>query len=101
VADAEAWASNRVRRMDKPEDCVIMTDPALRIVPLASSRMRADGDRWRVDPIVSFDADMHGAAVLSRADGALVGLLLVENGAGVVAPLPNGSQEQAAGKPAG
>ncbi|QNN22291.1 MCE family protein [Planctomycetales bacterium ZRK34] len=88
VPDARAWVSKHVRRMDEPEDCVIMTDPALRIVPLASSRMRAVGERWRIDPIVSFDAEMHGAAVLSRADGALVGLLLVENGAGIVAPLP-------------
>lgn len=101
VADTEAWASKRVRRMSKPEDCVIMTDPSLRIVPLASSRMRSDGDRWQIDPIVSFDADMHGAAVLSRADGALVGLLLVENGAGIVAPLPSDSQDESASQPAG
>jgi len=104
LSDVSTWPSDRVRRMSKPEDCVMITDPSLRVVPLAATRLRADGASWRVDRIVSFDAAMHGAAVLSRKDGALVGLLLIDDGQGVVVPLPGANDadaSDAAGKPAG
>ena len=34
---------------------------------------------WTVDPAIPFDASWHGACVVSRADGMLLGLLVVDD----------------------
>ena len=41
-----------------------------------------------MDGAISFDPSWHGAAVLSRRDGRLLGLLLVAEGAAHVALVP-------------
>lgn len=89
VTDASAWPAQRMRRMNEAEDCIIVTDAAVRLIPLSASRFRRDGERWTIDPIVSFDPWLHGAAILSRKDGALVGLLMIDKRLGSVALLPN------------
>lgn len=79
VSDA-VWPETSVRVAETPEDCIAVGDPAASPVPLAASRLRADGARrWVVDPAVSLDPTWHGACVLSRRDGALVGMLLIED----------------------
>ena len=40
-----------------------------------------------VDPSLPIDAQWHGAAVVARSDGALVGVLLVDSSGGSIAPL--------------
>jgi len=72
------WPWTRVRRPSEPEDCLVLGDPAVDGIPLAAARLAAEGDGWVVDAAVSVDESWHGACVLSRADGALVGLLLVQ-----------------------
>ncbi len=76
------------RALSTPEDCLAVGDPAGAPVAIAAARLTEVEGRWRIDPALSFDASWHGAAVLARADGALVGLLLVEDGRGTVAGLP-------------
>jgi paraquat-inducible protein B len=87
---APAWPSERIRQPDpsKPEDCVIIADPALDAVPVAAARLSASDARWSIDGDMTFNADLHGAAVLSRQDGKLIGVLLVKKGKGTVAPVP-------------
>ena len=87
---APAWPSERIRQPDvnKPEDCVIIADPALDAVPVAAARIMVIDARWHIDGDTSFTPDWHGAAVLSRNDGQLIGVLLVRKGKGTVAPLP-------------
>ena len=83
-----AWPSARRRRGEAPEDCLAVGDPTATPLPLAASRL-VDGDgAWPVDPAVSVDESWHGAAVVARADGSLLGLLLVEKDGARVALLP-------------
>jgi len=82
------WPAERVRRPGEPEDCLLFTDAALPPLALPAARLRAEGGRWAVDASLSFDESWHGAAALARADGRLVGILLVAKGSGVLAPPP-------------
>ena len=77
VSDA-AWPEYRMRTAATPEDCIAVADPASEPLPLAASRLTTGDEGWVVDPAISVDESWHGACVLSREDGRLVGFLLVE-----------------------
>ncbi|MCH8165159.1 MAG: hypothetical protein IH889_06080, partial [Planctomycetes bacterium] len=64
-------------------------DPTATPLPLAAARLTQQQDLWAVDPAVTVDDSWHGACVVARADGYLVGLLLVEKGTVKVALLPH------------
>jgi len=86
--DVERWPKDRIRALGEPEDVLVVGDPGDAITALDAARLRAeDGARWRADPAISFDASWHGAVVLARSDGFLVGLLVVEDGRGSVLSL--------------
>ena len=73
-----AWPDERRRALGGPEDCLVVGDPS---APLALAAVRvtpADGG-WSVDPALPLDRSWHGACVVSRTDGRLVGLLLVDD----------------------
>lgn len=72
------WPDRRVRRPDEPEDCIAVGDQAAPPLPLTATRLSAQPEWWTVDPAISLDETWHGAAVLSRADGRLIGMLIVE-----------------------
>jgi hypothetical protein len=84
----EVWPRRRSRRPESPEDCVAVADPAAAALPLAELRLEPEDDAWLVDPAVAVDESWHGACVVSRADGYLVGMLLVDGGTARVALLP-------------
>ncbi len=86
--EGPAWPADRRRRGTAPEDCLAVGDSAAPPLPLAAARLTAGEDGWAVDPAVSLDESWHGAAVVGRADGYLVGLLLVDDGTWRVALLP-------------
>ncbi len=81
---ARFWPQDRMRRPTEPEDCVIFTANTTDPMPLAAVRLSAVDGSWQIDRAMSFEPSWHGAAVISRNDGALVGLLLVEDGVGSV-----------------
>lgn len=93
--DSEAWPSARVRRPEEPEDCLVVLEArrgpsaigATRLTPLTGDERPAAG-AWEIDRRVSFEPDWHGAAVLSRADGALIGLLILGEGRAWVGLIP-------------
>lgn len=108
IAD-RAWPSARVRRPTAPEDVLLIGDPAGAALPLSASRLTAggtgssgttapasatgsetakSGEFWLVDAAVSLDESWHGAAVLSRQDGLLLGMLLVRDEGARVALSP-------------
>jgi hypothetical protein len=85
------WPVRAARAAAAPQECLVVGDPLSPPVPLAAARMRDEGGWWSIDSSVSFDRDWHGAAVLARSDGALVGILLVDDdGRPSVAALPAG-----------
>jgi hypothetical protein len=82
--DAGAWRRSRLRTPLGPENCLVFGDPARGPIALDAQRLRAgDGPAWLVEG--SFAEDWHGAAVVARSDGALVGLMLVDEGRARVA----------------
>ncbi len=88
------WPSSKRRNATMPEDCLVFADPASKPLPLAASRLTEDGGKWRIDSALGLDEVWHGAPVVARADGMLVGLLLVEDDTAHVALL---STEKVAG----
>jgi hypothetical protein len=91
LAGQRPWPSARIRRPSVPEDVLVIGDPAGSPIPLSASRLSplaavppASGfenakaaEAWAVDPAVPVDESWHGAAVLSRQEGMVLGLLLV------------------------
>ncbi len=83
------WPAQRRRVAVEPEDCLAVGDPAATPLPLAAARLSMEAGFWLVDPAVPLDESWHGACVLSRRDGYLVGMVLANNGEPVrVALLP-------------
>ena len=84
---APRWASHRVRAAEVEEDCLLLADPSAPALAIDGSRLVQEGDNLLVDPSLPIDAQWHGAAVVARSDGALVGVLLVDSSGGSIAPL--------------
>jgi hypothetical protein len=83
------WPEERHRRPGGPEDCLAIADPNAEPLPLAAARLIGDAVvGWRVDPAVSISGSWHGASVVARSDGQLVGVLLVEEEVTRIALMP-------------
>ncbi len=82
------WPRERQRSPQGPEDCLVVTESSAEPTVLAASRLTVHDATWRVDGALSFDASDHGACIVARSDGRLIGLLLVEGDGARVAPLP-------------
>lgn len=82
------WPDELQRSPEQPEDCLAVADPAASPLPLSASRLTPDARSWLIDPSISLDTTWHGACVLARADGRLVGMILVHEDAARVALLP-------------
>ena len=81
------WPMGRVRQLEQPEDCLVVVDPTVPPIAVTAARLKRVPDGWEIAEAVSFDQTMHGAAVLAQRDGQLLGLLLVEKGAGRIATI--------------
>lgn len=82
------WPVRRTRALSKAEDCVLIADAAAPPLPIAAARLlHDDDDRWRIDPAVAVDHSWHGACLVSRTDGFVVGIVLAQKENVYVAPL--------------
>jgi paraquat-inducible protein B len=81
------WPKARRRELTAAEDLLLFGDPSGLPRALAAARLvPAEHGGWLLDPSLALDDDWHGAPVLARSDGALVGLLLCgESGARLAA----------------
>lgn len=62
-------------------------------LPVAAARLlRNDDGRWRIDPAVAVDHSWHGACLVSRTDGYVVGIVLAEEVNVYVAPVEIGDR---------
>ena len=79
MAEVRVWPKDRMRWIELPEDCVIMTEPN-DPRPLVADRLQKTetSGEWSVKDAHSFDPNMHGAAVIACNDGKLIGVLLVD-----------------------
>lgn len=87
IADAQSWTASLTRMPEAPEDCLIVADPTVEAAPIAAARMSLDPSGWRIGLDETLDEAWHGAAVLARIDGALIGMLLIDDGAGLIVPV--------------
>ena len=57
-------------------------------IKLDPGKMEADRANWRIAASIPFSVDLHqGAPVVAIADGAVVGLLIIDDEQAYVAPL--------------
>lgn len=82
-----SWPRARQRVPTAPEDCLVISEPGRAPLVLDASRFAADGEGWWLDAELLPDPRQHGAPVLARSDGALIGLLLVGEDSARLAPL--------------
>lgn len=86
-AGAPSWSGLR-RELAEPEDLLLFGDPARAPTAVAGAHLERGEDGWHVAPHLVFDERWHGAVALARADGAWVGVLLVADQKGRLAPVP-------------
>lgn len=87
------WPMERRRRPTQPEDCLAVGDPSAAPLPLVATRLKPHEENgaiagWIIDPAIAVGDAWHGAVVLSRRDGRLIGLIVVDEGGAKVALLP-------------
>lgn len=70
------------------EECLVFADVHAPPMALAATRLSPSSRGWEVDGAVGFDPSWNGACVVAREDGALLGILLVDEEGARVAPLP-------------
>ncbi len=81
VESRSIWPSARMRAAAAPEDCIVVADSTDSPVPVSAARLSV-GDTartWRIDRAVNIDPSMHGACVVSRRDGFIIGMVLVND----------------------
>jgi paraquat-inducible protein B len=93
----------RLGHSEELVDCLIVTSGSESVLSVTASRFRiektdpgneeaannAAAERWIIDPAVPLTTDFHGAAVVSRADGKVVGLLLIDETGSYVSIIPD------------
>ncbi len=89
----DAWPRYRIEKPDEPVDCLIIADPTASPFPLAVARLHTENGIWRIDETIPIDPMWHGAAIVARKSGKLVGMLLIidDDDEAVVALLPGKS----------
>jgi paraquat-inducible protein B len=87
LKDVVAWPIERLRKPQAIEEVFTLAESAESGFPIPANRLSATPavDEWDVAPSFSISPQLHGACVVSRTDGAVVGLIVVDRGvAGIV-----------------
>ena len=85
----DARIALRVRSATAPEEGLVVGDPGRPPIPLAASRLRPRPDGlWALDAAVPLGEAWHGAVLLSRKDGMIIGMVVASGGSVRVAPVP-------------
>ncbi|MCP5020860.1 MAG: MCE family protein [bacterium] len=88
AADAPVWPRERMRGMDGPEDCMVYAGSAMAPQSIGAYRMVESPRGMEVSEDMRFPPEWHGAPVVARVDGHLVGLLLLVEGNARISPVP-------------
>jgi hypothetical protein len=84
---AAPWPRQRIREAKEPEDCLFVADVQSPL-PVSTAALTASENGWSVDASLPINSDWQGACVVSRRDGAVIGIVLLEKGKAIVAPIP-------------
>ncbi len=83
------WPIDRMRVPNSPEECVLVADAQANKLLVAAVRLTASDNGWVLDPSLPITSDWHGGSVLSRADGNLIGVVVVSEDSARIVPLTN------------
>jgi paraquat-inducible protein B len=88
-AEIRLWSLDRIAKPDEPVSCLIVTGGLESTISLDSHRFIAGGEGgWALSDSVQLSADHHGAAVVSRENGKLIGFVVVTDGEVAIAHVP-------------
>ncbi len=83
------FPASRLRRPQALEDCVALAGGTTSALPLSAGRLVDRQSHWLIDPSVPLDESLDGASVVARADGAVIGVLVLRgDGAATVELIP-------------
>ena len=88
AADGVTSETPPARPLGAPEPCLLVGEPGARPLALDPARLEAQGGRWIVQEDVNPGEAWHGAAVVARADGSWIGVLLVDGRRAAIVPVP-------------
>jgi len=84
----------RLRRVDEPEDVVVVTPGMTGQFGIAASRFSRDGGQWLIAPDVPIVSEHNGAPVVSRRTGHVLGFVSVSASGNRVIPVPDSSNSR-------
>jgi len=83
------WPATDTRRPVQAEDCLAIGDRALAPLALDATSLGDGPPPWKLDASLPIGESWHGAPVVSRADGKLIGILVVNDDGARLAALPS------------
>jgi hypothetical protein len=82
--NTQAWPMERARVPKAPEDCLVVAHLQSPL-PVSTASLSETEGGWSLDASLPINSDWQGAAVVSRTDGAVIGIVLVEKGQATIA----------------
>lgn len=83
------WPTDWIRATSGLEDVLVVGEPLDTPLALSRDRFHVANGVWVLESEMDFESKWHGGFAFSRSDGRLVGVLLLENGEAIIAPVPN------------
>ncbi|HUG71048.1 MAG TPA: MlaD family protein [Pirellulaceae bacterium] len=96
LKDAVAWPLDRTRKPQAIEEVFTFAESAESGFPIPANRLGATPgvDEWDVAASFSISPQLHGACVVSRTDGSVLGLIVVDRGVARIAFVPEGNKSE-------
>ncbi|MEO8497303.1 MAG: hypothetical protein ABI614_19710, partial [Planctomycetota bacterium] len=90
LKDVVTWPTDRLRKPSSIEEVFSLAESAESGFPIPANRLTAARgvDEWDVAPSFSISPQLHGACVVSRADGTVLGLIVIDKGIARIAFAP-------------
>lgn len=88
AATTSAWPRSRMKSVAEPIDVLLVTTASEAPITISASRLKVADAHWQVDPAVPLLPDHHGACVVARDDGTLIGLAVVAEDQALIALAP-------------
>ena len=84
----DRWPIQRLRHPRRPENVAIVIAAGQQHLPIDVARITAsEPNHWAIGASLAATEDWHGASVVSREDGNLIGLVIFEEGHSWICPL--------------
>lgn len=90
----DPWPTLLRRSAEEPEECLAIGDAPAGPLPLSITRLFVSEDTWQIDPALAIDESWHGAAIVARSDGRLIGMLIIKEDGALVAQVKQTYQKR-------